>query len=595
MQRRKSFRIQSHVAQTEHEEITRTHSFTLEANRNTSVTREGVQFLQGHPLKLDPSSPKKHPWFQFPGSRLLRVGLGGFRRHKRPVPLKSPCVWVDTPKEDHQLTVEDSSVVLSIKGDSTNNLDKSFTDCGTTTEAFDIFPEESVLSLPLRDTMHPTVFTLSRLSEVKATARGGGGSGTPLVSTERTECTTRRSLKYRSSMSSCQRGGLSKTEPVSGGGDGLDSSSSWGTIQDMRMIDHSPFVKNTGNKHPVELDSDFILRRIPRRSFSSMDFSRCASPYIATPSDASPHYHVLVQRPRTRFDSRIAGSNSIKKQIAHGDGVVPADSFGSDYSRLTTPNGSPKNGTTNQVKSFRSDQFLFHESHDRGQQKLLIEGALRPGSSHSERNLCIGQRPDGIKYNNKTIVTEKNTHVIRRMKTNEESLVVLMADPLSSPGAAESQPELDTLNKGPEKASPQTDGSVLSTTEDSQWDNNDCNSVLEDPKSLAMWFDWLEERSDLTRKEILYRMKCQKAFIQDANENLAKYELMGNECRHILNATMKDRMDALRKKYLQKTVQRRNNHPPAEIDEDELVDINLDEGELLNRPKQQLQSFKLDI
>lgn len=409
--------------------------------------------------------------------------------------------------------------------------------------------EEGVLSLSLHDTNHSTVFTLSRLPQTEG--YGDSTPGTSLINTDRTESTKCRV----------------KTQPLlnnlnSSRGVGIANStcSGWDTISNTQTSDRCTLqfpsrdevesIRTGRRPHPVELDSDFILQRIPNRSFSSVDFSRCASPFGAPSSDGRSPAAVPVRRPRTRFDSRLSGLNSNKRTDA-----LPVSSR-SDYSQITTTTMTHQktpNSASKLPKSFRSDQFLFQDS--KGRSSKIGMGEMNFKTSKSERNLCIGKRSEGI---GSSAISQKPTHAIRRMQPHE-SLA-----PLG-----------DNLGKCSHRSSNETKDGPLSVTEGSHWDDNECNSELDDPRSLAMWFDWLEERADLSRKEILYRMKCQKAFIRDANEELERGALMNEECKHLLNPTTKDRVRALRRKCLGKST--KSNNLLSLTDEEDLLDINLQE------------------
>lgn len=153
MHRRKSFCTRNQNSPTEEDlAIARSTSFTVPPSGEIAGVHNGVKILQGHPLEVDEASPRRNAKyakfkncqmtsfrgvrFQFPGAKLLKAGFRGFRRNRQSPDLESPHAWDGSLKGDRK--EGDSARIITYKGDS--NLEKSFTDCGSSTEAFDLFP-----------------------------------------------------------------------------------------------------------------------------------------------------------------------------------------------------------------------------------------------------------------------------------------------------------------------------------------------------------------------------------------------------------------------------------------------------------------------
>eukprot|EP00210_Caulerpa_lentillifera_P005047 g4820.t1 len=585
-QRRNSFCTQYQTTIIDDSLISRSTSFTVDTNREISATQEGVKILQGYPLKVDEASPRRTSRFHFPGSKLLKAGFRGFRRNKKSTDLKGSCPWDDTLKGDRNDA--DSARIVSYKGDSSHEK-LPFIECGNSQEAFDIFPEEGVLSLPLSDASQPTVFTLSRLSE--ANCYEESSVGTPAASTARTN-STRRTSRVRSSVSSFNQG-----TPEADLSSRLDSCLAWDKMQDTRIKQsrHSQQLTqfsnstegvecfNSGKERFSEPNSDKILHhhhRLRTQSGSKMDSanSQTISSFLTTSSEESSSAPEFKPSKKT-LDFRTS-ELSKKEQLQ-----ILTTSKKSEFTRKSK-SGMNSLALSSRLKSSRSDHVFLHQC-SQGRRKLDV-GTTRRISSCSERNLCTERIPDAISSaavveNSSTSIT--NIHddddLLRSMKSRESQLVLnpssrSMAETLSIQTSLE-----DEVNKDP----PFPKEELASVIDDSlHWDNNECNSVLEDPKSIAMWFDWLEERSDITRKEILYRMKCQKAFIQEANENLSRTDIMiDDEYSNITNPKLKDRLRSLKKRYIAKSV--RSSNFAEEINDDEIVDIGLDELDVFTERK----------
>lgn len=375
------------------------------------------------------------------------------------------------------------------------------------------------------------MFTLSRLPEVEAAFLESRG-GTPDLVSARNEGPP---LRLRSSASSMANMTPRIPEMKQNKQEGPCSFDPFSSTE--RSESHREQLKT--------LDSDYLLG-FERRSATSLDFSKRTyeESFSSAESPMAP-----VERPKTRLDSRL-GHVAPRFRSAIG---IPK----SPWSDQSSSDRSMESFCDQQPASFRSDQILFHNS--TGYKESKIEASAL-SSGRSERNACIGKKTHPS--------TAKNIRDVRRAKFRGVDAVPSVKEfPIYegddekklADSASEAYGQLDSCVSV--KGSPRDD---------------DC-SVMEEPRNLSMWLEWLEERSDVTRKEILYRMGCQRAFIQEAHTKLKSHALAADAFEDVWNPKMKDRLANVRRRYINKARKSNKAKRALRIDDDEITDINLDD------------------
>lgn len=280
------------------------------------------------------------------------------------------------------------------------------------------------------------------------------------------------------------------------------------------------------SKYPafvVDLPVDDQVAKL-RRSVSQADLS--------TPTQSESPFGSII-RPQTRLDSRLRSVNLSKgEKPAH---VVPEGP--SSTSSLTTRS---TDSISDQINSFRSDQALYPNSLSYGELNRDIE---LPPSSRSDWS--------ALKNFDARSMQRNKAHMVQT--SDAIGMDTKLADSIG-----------EALTE------------ILSDEDKDSQKDDDC-SILDEPKNLGMWLDWLEERADVTRKEILYRMGCQRAFVQEAQEEVRSFALCAKELEDVFDPRLPDRLAVLRRKCINRGSTRRTRRRES-IDDDSIVDINLDEG-----------------
>lgn len=503
----------------------RTTSFTLRSHSNEP---DGVAFYKDMPLKVLEASPRRQkPRFRFPGVGIVRAGLAGIRRQPNAV-MKKPCVWVDTPKDD-----EDNVRVTRAKSTTAlrDRCDGRRTESRASSGDIDFLINDGVFNLPRNGLLQRSMFTLSRLPETETSYLESCGGTSQRLSARNEE----PPLRLRSSASSM----ANMTPRIPTMHQNNDDQSS---IHLFTSTERSDSLRERAKN----LDSDYFFG-LDRRSVSSVEISKRTyeESFSATESPMAP-----VERPKTRLESRLhIGGPRYKSAIGPKSGWCDPS---------TSSSSRTLESLCDQPASFRSDQILFHNSIGHKQQRM-DDGLLLTG--RSEKNACIGQKTSQSAVKTRDDLRHVNCRG---------------ADGLSSfkVGPIHEGEEERKLEDSASEAFGQLD---LRPVEDSPRDD-DC-SVMEEPRNLSMWLEWLEERSDVTRKEILYRMGCQKAFIQEAQEKLKSHALAAEDFEDVVHPTMKDRMATVRRRYIKKARKSNKEKRALLIDDDEITDINLDDAD----------------
>lgn len=506
----------------------RTTSFTL---RSSSNEQEGVAFFRDMPLKVLEASPRRcsKPRFRFPGVGIVKAGLAGIRRQPNASVMKKPCVWVDTPKED------DEDNVRVTRAKSTTALrDRCHSRCTESRASsgdIDFLINDGVFNLPRNGLLQRSMFTLSRLPETETSYLESCGGSSQRLSARNEE----PPLRLRSSASSMAN--MTPRIPTM-----QQNNEEASSIHLFTSTERSESIR----ERTKNLDSDYLIG-LDRRSVSSVEISKRTyeDSFSTMESPMAP-----LERPKTRLESRLhVGGPRYKSAIGPKSGWSDISSSGRSLESLC-----------DQPPSFRSDQILFHNSIDGHIKQRMDDGLLLTG--RSEKNACIGKKTcqSAVK------TRDDLRHVNHRGMEAESSL---KAGPI---------PEGDEERKLEDSAS-EAFGQLdhCRSVKDSQRDD-DC-SVMEEPRNLAMWLEWLEERSDVTRKEILYRMGCQRAFMQEAQEKLKSHALAAEDFEDVFNPKMKDRLATVRRRYIKKARKSNKEKRQLQIDDDEITDINLDEAD----------------
>ena len=400
--------------------------------------------------------------------------------------------------------------------------------------------DDAVVDLPLNGPLQRSMFTLSRLPEMEATPYVDSLNGSPHGASSRWEGKPNPSHRMRTSASSMANATPRNPKLTLQDNNNLNSDAE-------NLFDYP----NALQEQKEKLDHEY-LKRLERRSFSHVDFIK---PVYGDSLSSSDSPVQPPERPVTRLDTRLYHGRSQHKSAA--DFVAGELSTVDDSTPSTDSVCDPPT-------SFRSDQILFHNSS--GYKQLRMDAGFLISTGRSEENACIGKKARGPSL--------KHGTDLRRMKFHS-------VDPASSLKAS-ALPIHMTMGKElredlAEEVLAEPDGHISARSKISHKDD-DC-SVLEEPRNLSMWLDWLEERSDVTRKEILYRMGCQRAFIQEAREKLRSHALAKEALEDMWEPKMKDRLAVIRRRCIAKAY-RRNKYArrkSCDINADEIADINLDE------------------
>ena len=402
-----------------------------------------------------------------------------------------------------------------------------------------VLADDAVVDLPLSGPLQRSMFTLSRLPEMEATPYVDSLNGSPHGASSRWEGKPHPSHRMRTSASSMAN--ATPRNPKL-------------TLQDS---DHKSDVENLFDypnalqEQKEKLDDEY-LKRLERRSFSNVDFIK---PVYGDSLSSSDSRVQPPERPATRLDTRLYHGRSQHKSAA--------DFVAGELS--TVDDSTPSTDSVcDQPTSFRSDQILFHNSS--GYKQLRMDAGFLISTGRSEENACIGKKAHGPSF--------KQGRDLRRMKLHSvdpASSLKASALPIHMTMGTELREDLA------DEILAETDDGHISARSKISHKDDDC-SVLEEPRNLSMWLDWLEERSDVTRKEILYRMGCQRAFIQEAREKLRSHALANAALEDMWEPKMKDRLAVIRRRCITKAYRRNKcTRKSCDINADEIADINLDE------------------
>lgn len=144
-------------------------------------------------------------------------------------------------------------------------------------------------------------------------------------------------------------------------------------------------------------------------------------------------------------------------------------------------------------------------------------------------------------------------------------------------------PEVECFDKGHNletecqiaDSASETCGPIEKIAQDSPRD--DCSEYDDEPRSVSQWLEWLEDRADVSRKEIQYRMTCQRAFIEEAREKLKSHALAADEFKDIWYPKMQDRLDRVKRQYVQRSRKSSKARREYLIDDQQMIDIQFDD------------------
>ena len=407
--------------------------------------------------------------------------------------------------------------------------------------------DEGLINFTLNGPVDSSMFTLSRLPEAESSSYVDSRNGTPHTISAQPDGQN-QTLRMRSSASSMAN--MSPRRPKAKRQD------IWSCEASKDASPSQSSQENQAVKQQQQPDSYSSLNWQRRRSISSIDFTRNSLRDTLSEVDSPVAPGI---RPQTRLHSRLCDGQTKGRSAAQ---VVTSGLSDEDYSERSLES------IREQPTSFRSDQVVFHTSVGYKQWRMDA-GFLCTG--RSEENACIGKKT-------RTSASARQSADLRRMRPRA-------VDAASSPkrtveSRANEESDHEQCGDSSSEAVAKLEDFVSVTTGSLPREDDDC-SVVDEPKNLVMWLEWLEERSDVARKEILYRMGCQKAFIQEAQDKLESYALAADEVSDICQPTMTDRLAVVKRRYVKKarkstSSRNKSSRRSLQIDDDEIIDISFD-------------------